>query len=280
MKMKFNLYCRFLVLFSSLSFLIFTGCSYLKTQFVTSVNHYQNGNTIGKGNIQSGFAMGAGRLTETDLAINLTETNSGYVSNYLLHSEVNRTITINSFLQYGVSNRVDVLAEGYLSFFGAGIRSNLKYKVNNHDANFCIALMPGIGFTYGTKDDKASKSISIELPFGTIPSYSNSYKLSSKALSLELNIPMSYRFSDDFEICFGLYSTKIIHYVSSHFSVDNSFDYISESKNFNFDYFYPGCTFGFRHKQIHPEVSIDYVDGKFIPYFGVGVKEPKYKHKD
>ena len=74
-----------------------SGCSTLQTHLTTSINHFQDGETIGKGKSKKGLALGVGQLIETEITVEMIENEADYVLIYDVKTEKSKMLVINSF---------------------------------------------------------------------------------------------------------------------------------------------------------------------------------------
>lgn len=246
---------------------LLNGCSSLQTHLTTSINHYQDGETIGKDKSKTGLALGAGQLIKTNVTIEMVGDDNSSI-NYIIETEKSKMLVINSFFQFGLIDKMDFIVEAYISLVGYGGRCNLKYKINNLDSNFGISIMPGIGYSRGLTSRNRSSGNFILIPGW----FTEDFSLSSNAISLELNLPASYKISEDLAFHFGLHLSKYIYNVSSSYVLSDPYNTFSESKDFSNIYFNPGISIGLRINNLYPEVRIDYADKDYIVYYGIGLK--------
>ncbi len=110
--------------------------------------------------------------------------------------------------------------------------------------------MPGIGYTKAFETG------------------SGNFYASSSTVNLDLNFPMSYRFTKNLALHFGLTFTQLFQYGKSddRTNVASTSNVITKFKN---DYFIPGFTLGLSLAVLQPEVRFDWDDDKFRTYFGM-----------
>jgi hypothetical protein len=239
------------------------GCSgnTVKTELSVNKLHFQDGETLGAEKTSFGFSGSEGQSIKTKVTRELNETDEVY--EYITETKTSKKYTGVIFLRHGISERADILLDSntffqpttssVISLLSIGSRCHVKYRLNPNSRAFAVSIMPGIGYT---------KAFEIG---------SGNFYASSATVNLDLNFPMSYRFTKNLAVRFGPSFSQLFQYGKS----DDRTKIVSSSNNvtkFKSDYFYPGFVFGLSLAVLHPEIRFDYNDGKFVSYFGMQMR--------
>jgi len=175
------------------SLLLLAGCS----QLAYNVNLYQDGKVLGKGQVEVCGAIGLGRLFDTSISTYTYCKNLRCTTTKKEETNQSTMLLANGSLRYGLSRKIDVGGDAFLSHCGEGAPIYFKFGLTDSLSKWGLALMPVAGYGRGT-DYTSEETVIWDWEEGY-----EKEKLSSSAWAIELAIPISYHSSPDFAIQFG-----------------------------------------------------------------------------
>lgn len=246
------LLCGFLLMGNSCAEPIYTQVSY-------NVNNYQDGKTIGRGKFSSTLGAQTAPTFQTKMELSESyDSNKVNLTPYNFVPDYSKSAFVANYTgRYGVTRNFDFIMDLMLGINDGGAAPGLKlygkYRLTSRRSAFNVSLMPGIGYTTGTISQK------------------DAVDLESNLLALEFLLPMSYDFSDDIALHFGLKSYYFYYNVPAEYRWRENTKDMEAKKTFEKYFFAPAFSVGFRYKWICPEITISKMDDKFLPYFGIGI---------
>jgi len=228
-----------------ISVFILSGCAAM------NMNHYQDGKSLGKNNVNGFVSVGTGLSFNTDTT-KLSE-NKFEVETKKGPSSIFLSLSVRA----GVASNLDIGGEFFTTFGSTGIKFFGKYEITDTLSKWGVAVMPLIGFSvpWFDEDEDDEENISAD----------DEIKISARSLIVELVAPMSYRISKRASITFG--PKAYMHYNYIHQSSGKSADFERKGTR---TWISPGAFLGLHLNKVRFEGSIVNLNRKnWMPYFGI-----------
>jgi hypothetical protein len=226
----------------SISFLFLVSCASI------SMNHYQDGKTIGKEkyDINGGLGFGLSYVTDTTKIDEM---------NYEVETKRGTsTVFANISGQVGVSSRFDMGCEVFSAFGSTGFRLYGKYAFLDSLSTCGVAFMPTIGFAFPWFEQEED-----EYEVGT-----GDVKIAVRSIFIEGILPISYHPSSSVTYIFTPKIYFFHNYMYQIAGSDVDFNRVGEET-----FIYPGASIGMRIKKLHFELTIIRIDkDEWAPFLG------------
>jgi hypothetical protein len=213
------------------------------------MNHFQDGKTVGEGNVELNFGLGTGLAYNTDT----TEIDP---QNYEVRTERGPvSVFLSGMIRAGVTSNFDLGGELFTSFGSTGFKFFGKYALTDSLSPLGIALMPIIGFSFPWFEEDEDQ-------YQTFDEGEARYVV--RSFLMEFLIPISYHTSERFAITWG---PKL--YFHHNYLLQSGDEDVEFHRKGRQTYTSPGAFLGFHIDNVRIEANIIYFNKQYwTPYFG------------